>query len=218
MLFAYLVLNRHRQIERSELLEVLWPRSLPTASESSLNALISKLRKALGSDVLRGRSTIAIALDGDAVVDVEAAREGLHRSEVALAQENWFELYAACNVAQKVARRRFLLGVSAETPWVEDTRRQIAEMLLRALEYEASACLNIAGTELRAAERSARELVQLAPYRESGYGLLMQALAKQGNVAEALRVFEECRQLLREELGVEPGPDLQALHGQLLTY
>src|SRR5882757_3036610 len=44
LLFAYLVLNRHRLTSRDELVEALWPHELPTASEAGLNALISKLR------------------------------------------------------------------------------------------------------------------------------------------------------------------------------
>ncbi|MEX2552548.1 MAG: BTAD domain-containing putative transcriptional regulator [Actinomycetota bacterium] len=216
VLFAYLVLNRTRHIERDELLNVLWAQMLPMASESSLNALISKLRKALGSEVLRGRSAIRLDLDDDAWVDCEAAREGLHRAEAALVQKDWFATYSAANVAQKVARRRFLLGLGNDSPWVEDTRRQISEMLLPALEYEATACFNIGGTELKGAERAARELIEKAPYREAGYRLLMETLAKGGNYAEALRIYEEVRKLFRDELGADPGPDLQALHVRLL--
>jgi hypothetical protein len=49
-------------------------------------------------------------------------------------------------------------------------------------------------------------LTELAPYRETGYQLLMQALAGRGNVAEALRACEQLRLLLREELGITPSP------------
>jgi DNA-binding SARP family transcriptional activator len=72
------------------------------------------------------------------------------------------------------------------------------------------------GTELAAAERSGRALVEAAPFRESGYRLLMEALAAQENVAEALRVYDRLRVLLREELGVAPGAATQELHGALL--
>ncbi|HKO84781.1 MAG TPA: BTAD domain-containing putative transcriptional regulator [Actinomycetota bacterium] len=45
---------------------------------------------------------------------------------------------------------------------------------------------------------------------------LMEALARRGNLAEALRAYERLRVLLREELGVAPSPDLQAAHRRLL--
>ena len=64
--------------------------------------------------------------------------------------------------------------------------------------------------------RVARALVKKSPYRESGYQLLMEALAVEGNVAEALHVYENLRALLRAELGVAPGLALQQTHARLL--
>ncbi len=68
------------------------------------------------------------------------------------------------------------------------------------------------------AERTARRLTDLSPYRESGYAVLMEALERQGNVAEALRVYETLRGLLREELGAAPSPTLQRVHQRLLAH
>jgi DNA-binding SARP family transcriptional activator len=74
----------------------------------------------------------------------------------------------------------------------------------------------LAGPELDTAARAGAELVRLAPFRETGYALLMEALAAQGNRAEALVVFERLRVRLREDLGAVPGPEIQALHARLL--
>ena len=59
-------------------------------------------------------------------------------------------------------------------------------------------------------------LTELAPYRETGHRILMEALERRGNVAEALRAYERLRVLLREELGIAPSPTLQAVHRRLL--
>jgi len=59
-------------------------------------------------------------------------------------------------------------------------------------------------------------LTALAPYRETGHRILMEALEQRGNVAEALRAYERLRILLREELGIAPSPTLQAVHRRLL--
>jgi pentatricopeptide repeat protein len=59
-------------------------------------------------------------------------------------------------------------------------------------------------------------LTELAPYRETGHRLLMEALARRGNVAEALRAYERLRVLLREELGIAPSPTVQGVHRRLL--
>jgi SARP family transcriptional regulator, regulator of embCAB operon len=53
--------------------------------------------------------------------------------------------------------------------------------------------------------------------RGRGYRLLMEALARRDNVAEALRVYEELRQKLRDELGADPSSGTQELHRTLLA-
>jgi DNA-binding SARP family transcriptional activator len=85
-----------------------------------------------------------------------------------------------------------------------------------ALECYATACLRLGGPELPAAERAARTLVEIAPLRETGHLLLMQALAARDNVAEALAVYERLRTALREQLGVDPCQAVQDGYLQLL--
>jgi DNA-binding SARP family transcriptional activator len=58
--------------------------------------------------------------------------------------------------------------------------------------------------------------VKLAPHRESGYRLLMEALEADGNLAEALDVYETLRRLMCDELGVAPSPVSRELHRGLL--
>src|SRR4051812_18491408 len=66
------------------------------------------------------------------------------------------------------------------------------------------------------AEQAARAAVQAQPFRESARAALMDVLRARGNVNEALRVYEDVRVLLREELGSSPGAALVNLHEQLL--
>jgi DNA-binding SARP family transcriptional activator len=80
------------------------------------------------------------------------------------------------------------------------------------LEACAAACLGLAGAELATAERAARELVATAPFHERGQRLLMRALVARGDDAEALRVYEALRRLLRDELGTAPSAATAALH------
>ena len=56
-----------------------------------------------------------------------------------------------------------------------------------------------------------------APFRESGHRMLMEALAARGDAAEALRVYDELRVRLREELGAAPGGPVRELHERLLA-
>jgi len=214
LLFAYLVLNRHRPTNRDELIEALWPQGPPTAADTGLNALISKLRKTLGAGILDGRTSLRLHLDPDARVDVEVATEAVHRAESQNALLDWKLAWGPSLVALFIAEREFL--PDEQTPWIDEQRHQLNEIRLRALEAHAVAAFGTGGTELPAAVRAARRLVRLAPLRESGYQVLMQALATQGNVAEALRVYTNLCDVLRDELGVLPCAATQAVYDQLI--
>lgn len=213
-LFSFLVLRRLGPVPRAELVEALWPGEVPAAVESALSALLSKLRRALGPDGLSGRSEIELRLPADAWVDLEAAREALHRAEAAVGGKEWTAGWAPARTALHVATRGFLPG--HDGVWVDEVRRELADVRVRALEAVGAVGLGLAGHEVLSAERSGRALVELEPFRESGWRLLMEALAARGNAAEALRAYDRLRVLLREELGTAPGAETQALHRRLL--
>lgn len=208
------MLKRHRPAGRDELVEAIWPEHRPSAADAGLNALISKLRKLLGTDVLGGRGSLRLYLDKDARVDVEVAAQAVHRGESQIALRDWKRAWGPSLAALFIAERDFLPG--EDTPWIDEQRRTLSEIRLRALEAYAAAALGTGGTELPAAVRAGRRLTRLVPLRESGYQLLMQALAAQGNVAEALRVYTELNDTLRDELGVSPCATSQAVYDQLL--
>jgi DNA-binding SARP family transcriptional activator len=214
LLFAYLVLNRDRRMIRDELLMAVYGEDAAAGQHSSLSVLLSKLRSVIGHERLAGRSEIELVLPDDAFVDVEAAREGLHRAEVHVAAGEWAESWGPAGVAYHVARRPLLQG--EDRRWLDEWRRRLRDVELRGLECFAEARLNLGGPALWQAEDCARQLIELAPYRETGHRILIEALARHGNVAEALLAYDGLRVLLREELGVAPSPAVQKVHRRLL--
>jgi class 3 adenylate cyclase len=214
LLFVYLAAHRRRPSTRSELMEALWPDRLPAAADSALSALLTKLRSVVGAGAVVGKQDVRLLLPIDTWIDLEAANEGLHRAASAVSQQDWARAWGPSRVALHIAQRGFLPGY--EAAWVDEIRRRLNDVLVRAHECVAAIGLGLSGSELPSAERSARELIKLAPYRESGYRFVMEVLAAQGNVAEALLTYEQLRRLLREELGASPGSATQALHNRLL--
>jgi DNA-binding SARP family transcriptional activator len=214
LLFAYLVLNRDRRMSRDELLTAVYGEEASPDQHPSLSVLLSKLRSVIGQELLAGRSEIELILPSDAFVDVEAAREALHRAESHVAAGEWAESWGPAGVAYHVARRPLLQG--EDRPWLEEWRRRLGDVHLRGLECFAEARLGLGGPTLSQAEDCARRLIELAPYRETGHRILMEALERRGNVAEALLAYDRLRMLLREELGVAPSPTVQSVHSRLL--
>jgi DNA-binding SARP family transcriptional activator len=151
----------------------------------------------------------------DAWVDLEAAAEAIHRAESSVAQQDWARAWGPAVTALVVAERGFFPG--EEALWIGEIRHQLTLLRLRALECYAAAGLGIGGTEIAGAVRAGRQLIGLAPLRESGYRYLMEAHAAQDNLGEALHVHGQLSGCLRDELGVSPSPATRELHERLLA-
>jgi DNA-binding SARP family transcriptional activator len=213
LLVAYLATNRAQPVERTVLLDALWPDGGAGAA-GTLTVLLSKARTHLAPAEIRGRRTLQLVLPANSAVDLETAITSLHSAESAVTLRDCRRAWPAALTAQYVSRRRFL--AEFEASWIDEWRRQLDVVYERALACYGEACLGIGGTEFPGAERAARRLLAHAPLAETGHRLLMRALTAHGDSAAALAVYGQLRQLLREELGVAPSPATQALHVRLL--
>ncbi len=214
LLFAYLVLNRDRHVGRDELSDALWSDQVPRDTDASLRTLLSRLRSALGTGAVTGRERVMLELPELVWIDVEAAAVGVQRALDALELGDAPAAWALAQVPLNISARGLLPGVPAD--WLEPHRRELEDLRLQSLEVIGRAGLRVGGTQLASVQRAGRSLIEAEPYRESGYVLLMRALAAEGNRAEGVRVFERLRTLLRDELGTTPSPDAIAAHERLL--
>jgi DNA-binding SARP family transcriptional activator len=214
LLFAYLVLNRFRQISREELLMAVYGEEATPDHHPRLSVLLSKLRRVVGPESLAGRSEIELLLPPGAFVDVEAALEAAHRAESHVANGEWAEAWGPAGVAYHVADRPLLQG--QDRPWLQEWRRRLDDVRLRGLECFAAARLGLGGSAVSQAEECARRLIELAPYRETGHLILIEALQRRGNGAEALLAYDRLRVLLRDDLGIAPSPAVQDVYRRLL--
>ncbi len=211
---VYLVAERERAVTQSELAEVLWPDSLPPSWPVALSAVISKLRQKLGTVGLDRDRVIANAFrcyqfrpPADSWIDLEAAADAVHQAEGAVLANQPQAAYGPSLIATTIARRPFLSGEDA--PWVMTRREHLRDILVRALDCRVEALMW--NGELALAQDQARAAVELEPYRESGYRRLMQVLVRRGDRAEAVRVYQDCRRRLADELGVAPSDETESL-------
>src|SRR5262245_29383422 len=219
IVFAYLAAQKGRPVSRDELAELLWGENLPATWDKALRVLMTKLRALLEECGLDGSSVLTSAfgcyqltLPADAWIDVDAAASAVERGEAALAAVDLDEARAQASTGAELARRVFLPGEDGR--WVEDQRRDLRDVLVRALECLRDAAL--ADTGHGNAVRYAAEITELEPFRESSYRALMQAHVAAGNPAEALRVYERCRRFLADELGAYPSPESEAVYLEIL--
>lgn len=199
-----------------ELATTVWGDDLPASWETSLRALVSRLRAVL----TRAAPGVALVSDagcyqallGDAWIDLEAAANAVDHAEGALRRGELDRAWSQATVAAGIGRRPLLPG--EDLPWVAALQGRLRSLHVRALDVLARTYL--AHGELPLAVTTARELVGLEPYREAGHRLLMRAHASAGDRAEAVRVYGALRDLLRTDLGIDPDPGTTRLFEDLI--
>jgi len=219
LLFAYLVAEPGRAVPHDELAEALWGEAPPATWGKALSVLVSKLRGLLADRGIDGTHALTGAfgcyrldLPEGTWVDVLAATDAAHEAERAIAAGELERTKTTASLAATLLGPPFLPG--EEGAWVEEKRREFADLRERALTALAEACLR--SGEAPEAVQWAEQTVALAPFRETGYRRLMEAHVASGNRAEALRVYEQCRRLLADELGTYPSPETQSIYRALL--
>lgn len=220
LILVYLVCQRARPVSREELAGIMWPGEMPPAWEVALSALISKLRGLVASDPLKGWGAVIsrgfgqyqLSLPADTWVDLEAADSAIDAAEGAFRAGDYRAAFGPATVAATIAKRPFLSGDDGE--WVESQRRELERQLLRALD-----CLGriwLLNGEADLAVEAATQALGLDPFRESSYQILMRAHTAAGNRPRAIKVYHDLRQLLAEELGVDPSAETEAFYREVL--
>jgi DNA-binding SARP family transcriptional activator len=207
--FAVLAWERERAISFDELADIVWNGKPPNAWQTALRALVSKLRAVLSENVSieQAFGCYQLRLPADAWVDVEACDAAVHEAESAFRNGDFTHAMGPALVANAIARRPFLSGdLSA---WSERRREHLRAVHMRALEVRASVAL-VHGDPVGAAT-DAEIVIELDPYRESAYALLMQAFTAAGNPARALATYEQLRASLAEDLGTQPSAETEAV-------
>jgi predicted ATPase/DNA-binding SARP family transcriptional activator len=216
-LFAALALRAPEAVSTDELVEALWGNEPPGGAAQALQKQISRLRRRLGEgeSLVRHRPP-GYALDIDSrAIDFRRFEELLSRGRAALGRDDPEGAAADLRTALALWRGEAL----ADYRFDEFAQREIArlgELRMEAIEERLAADLAAGGGEDLVGEL--QSLVAEHPLRERLRGHLMVALYRGGRQAEALEVMRVGRQLLVDELGLEPGPELRRLERMILAH
>ena len=214
-LLAALLLNRNAVVSADRLSELLWGAEAPASAVPSFYNQVMRLRQVLGED---GELIQAVA-PGYLIrieprqLDLAEFAELCAAARKAAADADWLktsELYAA---ALALPRGEMLADIPALR--AHAAVREFAEDHLAARQGRIEADLNLGRHDALTEELST--LTAEHPLRESFHTQLMLALYRSGRRAEALEVYRALSRATLDELGVEPGPAVQALHTDILT-
>jgi DNA-binding SARP family transcriptional activator/predicted ATPase len=220
-LLAYLLLSRERQYPRQDLARLFWPDTSPQQAGQNLRQVLSRLRRDLtGPDPFGGGSGL-LCLD-HSLFDVDVLR---FRALLRACDEHAHHSLESClpccermEEAVNLYQGHLLSGVGgvggvAFDEWLllerEQAHRQVVDRLHILIRHHFS----------RQAYAQARDLslrlCHLEPYTEVAWQRLIRALLLLGDRAGALAQYERARQILAEELGILPGPELTDLYRQI---
>lgn len=209
-LLALLLLEHGRAVSTDRLIEEIWNGGPPETALKSIQVYVSQLRKALGNGrlITRGHGYELVVepneLDADRFDALVRDASGLPARQRS----------AALGDALALFRGEPLADLRLE-PWVEPVAAGLEERRLHALESRIDAELELGRHSQVVAELEA--LVFAHPYREAFVAQLMLALYRSGRQAEALAAYRHGAARLRDELGLEPGRELQALECSILS-
>lgn len=196
------------------LVEALWGDEPPASRRNAIQVNISLLRRALGPSVLL-RTAPAGYLLASAGVDSDVVEfERLARSAAdAGATDDPRAVVAAASSALDLWRGR-PVGEELDIGPIRGRVAALHELRTRTRTLLLAARLQLG--EHRDCCADAEALVREHPFREDVRALHLLALYRSGRQTEALAAYRETRELLVEELGVEPGPELRLLHRRIL--
>ncbi|MGW3142941.1 AfsR/SARP family transcriptional regulator [Streptomyces sp. NPDC001139] len=209
-LLTALALRPGRVTTPGTLIAEVWTDDPPDDAPAALQALVGRLRRALGKDVVASAPGGYRLTATEHDVDLHVFEDLVQRGTAALARDD--AATAADVLDEALALWR--------GPALADLPDRTAAARPDALHLEATRARVDADLRLGRAHTAVprlRELTAAHPYDELLRALLIRALRDTGRTADALAAYEATRRALADGLGVDPGPELRALHAELLA-
>ncbi|MCS7476188.1 BTAD domain-containing putative transcriptional regulator [Umezawaea endophytica] len=213
-MLALLAVHAGRVVSQDQLVDAVWGEEPPEQTRAAVYTYVSTLRRAFADEAdaisrTGGGYLLAAGLDQ---VDLHVFSAEVVAGRRALADGDLEEAAARFTAALAVWRGPALGG--AQGRWAEGERSRLEELRLAALEDRVDAELAIGRGAALVGELGAA--VATHPLRERLRSQLMLALHQSGRQADALACYREGRQVLLDELGLEPGQALRSTHDRIL--
>jgi DNA-binding SARP family transcriptional activator len=209
VVLALLVLRANEMVRSERLIDELWGEHAPRNAAGALYNHVSRLRKALGPDVLGRREWGYVLRTPPESIDLRRFETMLAESEPLPALERAQKL----NDALALWRGPPLAGLESE-PAVQREIARLEDLRVGAIERRIDADLEAGRTSDLAGELGS--LIAQHPMREHLRWQLILSLYRAGRQAEALEIYRETRRVLAEELGLEPSLELRELERAIL--
>ncbi|MFI6324926.1 AfsR/SARP family transcriptional regulator [Nonomuraea sp. NPDC050556] len=220
-ILGMLLLREGRAVTPTEMIDAVWGEEAPPRALGALRTYVSRLRTVLEPDrPARSRPELLTSVGRgyalrlpEGSLDLTLFERGIHEAETLRKAGKLHQAGATLRAALSLCEGEPLAG--AVGPYAEHQRDRLIERRIAAIETLMDIDL-----ELGNHASVVSELIALTadhPLREKLRAQLMLAYYRCGRQGDALAVFTETREALIDELGIEPGPELAALHQRILA-
>ena len=213
-LLAFLLVNRRRVVTADQLIDGLWGDAPPASAVQSLQVYVHGLRRAVGAERIETAGKgYRVVVDEDEL-DLDRFERLLERGRAALEAGRADDAADDLREALAVWRGPALADLPEEARRAAESEH-LDELRLTAFELRLDAELACGRHDAIVAELE--KLTAEHPYREKFLQQRLLALYRSGRQAEALEVYRAARELLAEDLGLDPSPALQELERAILN-
>ncbi len=215
VVLAALLVRAGELVTVEELAEAVWGEALPASPRKVVQTYVARLRKLLGgSGLIQSRPGGYVLAVARADVDVGRFEVLVERAREAAGRGDRHAEAEVLRQALGLWRGEPLADVASEVLG-RDAAARLAEQRLGVLQRRIGADLVLGRHGELVAELQV--LTERYPLREGLWAQLMTALYRCGRQADALGAYQRVRRLLAEELGIDAGSELEALHQAILT-
>jgi predicted ATPase/DNA-binding SARP family transcriptional activator len=214
-LLVILLVHANRAVSVDELCDELWDQQPPTSARAALQVHVAALRRALGAAAAR-----LVTRPPGYVLELDDDQLDARRFERALGEAQRTRAAGGAGVAERLRAALALWRGPALTEFADlrcarDEAVRLEELRLGALEGRVEADLAAGRDAELVAEL--RQLTDAHPWRERFHAQLMLALYRAGRQADALQAYRCAREMLVEQLGIEPRRELGDLQRAILA-
>ena len=218
LILTALLLAPHHVVPSAQLVDIVWGETPPPTAKHSLQVSVSRLRASLNTAgdirLTTERPSYGVRVE-PGELDLDRFRSLLSDAEGAAYRGDHRSALRDYASADALWRAPPLTEFAGQ-PWADAAATALEHDRERMVDGEVAARLALGqGAEIVG---SIESLVRANPGRERLRGHLMMALYQAGRQADALAAYQDARTFLREEFGVDPGPELRELHQGILRH
>lgn len=219
ILFQLLVMRRNELLSKKWIQEILWPDYLEEQANRDFKVALNALNRALEPNrpnntptffIQRHANSYAFNLASSYILDVEIFEQNVMHG---LNEENDTLAYSYLQKGLSVYKGDFLPEQLSDD-WTIEERERLKLLFQRGAEKMAR--IELERQNYSSALSWGERIIALDPTWEEAYRIMMLASIEEGNRSLAIKLFQKCKKILREEIGVDPMPELVQIYESLL--